>query len=673
MEKVTINKIERLKSSDSKGLTSRDIQRRFGKSNDYIELHIHDLGGKLLETTPNYQGYSIPDQIENQSNPNLTSTLFLDPYQHLEEKGYTTGVYNVVCNIHRKKVFSGLQADFKIHEISPSRTELKLTSTQYSEKLVKEAFLNFIGEIEESLFNKDFTLNFGNNINVLGINVAYHNQDECALIKLYEPLPLNLEVGAEFWIVEEIIEPLEFKVDLGNSTEYETGIRLKGPNFRIDTRLNDSIPSQFKIYNDFLENTHSASLYNVMSHLSASVELSIDYTKTGTGSLETGYHFENFTHFGSAEERLKNFKYKLELLELYETQIDEINTIQGSISSSSAVTSNKNLIENKKGKLISGFDNYEKFLYYENHPYAWPKIPDFGIGNLQITESTIQPEDYWLQVGLTDCDVFFKPYNLRPTTSSQAVEWYGNTNELNIDYGGQILSASRFDRDNKHNLVRTIPEHISMREENEQYVTFTNMIGQYFDQIWLYIDHIGQIRNAHNSSKDGISKDLVFTALSSLGIEAFDQFENEELFEYIIGTNKTKSGSFGTYDAPAGQTMITSSLVTCDNGGSSMPKGDITKEIWKRLYHNLPYLLKTKGTERGIKALMNCYGVPETILNVKEYGGPTTDSTTYKTFNYEKFSRALAGSSDTEGYFIKAPWASSSSLFTGTIESKPNR
>ena len=114
MEKVTINKIERLKSSDSKGLTSRDIQRRFGKSNDYIELHIHDLGGKLLETTPNYQGYSIPDQIENQSNPNLTSTLFLDPYQHLEEKGYTTGIYNVVCNIHRKKVFSGLQADFKI-------------------------------------------------------------------------------------------------------------------------------------------------------------------------------------------------------------------------------------------------------------------------------------------------------------------------------------------------------------------------------------------------------------------------------------------------------------------------------------------------------------------------------------------------------------------------------
>ena len=91
MEKVTINKIERLKIADSKGLSSRDIKRKFGKTNDYIELHIHDLGGELLETTPNYIGYSLPDQIENNTSQ-LTNTLFLDPYKHLEDKGYTTGV-----------------------------------------------------------------------------------------------------------------------------------------------------------------------------------------------------------------------------------------------------------------------------------------------------------------------------------------------------------------------------------------------------------------------------------------------------------------------------------------------------------------------------------------------------------------------------------------------------
>ena len=95
-----------------------------------------------------------------------------------------------------------------------------------------------------------------------------------------------------------------------------------------------------------------------------------------------------------------------------------------------------NLIESKKAKLISGFDNYERFLYYERHPYAWPKTPDFGIGNLQVTGSPLLPESLYLQVGLTDCDVFLKPYNLRPTTSSEAEEWYGSTNELNINYGG---------------------------------------------------------------------------------------------------------------------------------------------------------------------------------------------------------------------------------------------
>ena len=73
----------------------------------------------------------------------------------------------------------------------------------------------------------------------------------------------------------------------------------------------------------------------------------------------------------------------------------------------------------------------------------------------------------------------------------------------------------------------------------------------------------------------------------------------------------------------------------------STPKGDITKEVWKRLYHNAPYLLKTKGTERGIKALLACYGIPESILHVKEYGGPNADKSGYRTFKYPKMQKAL--------------------------------
>ena len=92
------------------------------------------------------------------------------------------------------------------------------------------------------------------------------------------------------------------------------------------------------------------------------------------------------------------------------------------------------------------------------------------------------------------------------------------------------------------------------------------------------------------------------------------------------------SGNF-QYQAPTSQSMVSASIA------GSIPKGDITKELWKRLHDNLPYLLKTKGTERGMKALMSCYGIPESILHVKEYGGPVTDKTTFRTFSYEKTSK----------------------------------
>ena len=141
MEKVTVNKISKFKISDSKGLTARNIQRKFGKNNDYIELHILDLSGRVLETTPNYKGYSTPDEVVVEEQPNLTSTLFIDPYKHLEDKGYLSGTYNVVCNVQRKKCFSGLQKDFVIDEISPSRTELKITGRQYSSKVFKKTIL----------------------------------------------------------------------------------------------------------------------------------------------------------------------------------------------------------------------------------------------------------------------------------------------------------------------------------------------------------------------------------------------------------------------------------------------------------------------------------------------------------------------------------------------------
>ena len=78
---------------------------------------------------------------------------------------------------------------------------------------------------------------------------------------------------------------------------------------------------------------------------------------------------------------------------------------------------------------------------------------------------------------------------------------------------------------------------------------------------------------------------------------------------------------------------------------------------------------------------MSCYGIPSTILNVKEYGGSTTFSGPikdidyadyYKTFTYEKSGQALYGDSGTTGYFIRTDWSSSETYkyYTSTQEEK---
>jgi hypothetical protein len=76
-------------------------------------------------------------------------------------------------------------------------------------------------------------------------------------------------------------------------------------------------------------------------------------------------------------------------------------------------------------------------------------------------------------------------------------------------------------------------------------------------------------------------------------------------------------------------TYVTGSLT-----GSNIPiqptsYDNYNKEVQKRIYHNLSYLLKTKGTERGLRALINCFGIPSDILHIKVYGGRNANETPF--------------------------------------------
>ena len=625
-------------------ISSKTVDRTFGRRDDYIELHIYNNNNQLIYSEEDFKDY----HLVLEEGKSTTNNIQVDPNKILTDRGYITGQFQIKLNILKNKIFNSSDLPFILKEVSISRREIRSTTSVVKNNTFDSAVSGFISEIESSAYFKEFSINFGNDILVPCINILLNKEPvrHELLLKTLNPLPTDISIRTNFKVVEEISNPIILDIDLGDPQLVNEGIPIQGPNFHIDIRQNNSVPSGFKSYDELLSYNVTSSYQHLLSKIETTgleIDIKYDNIRTVSESLENidiPYHFDNFIHFSSATERLKNFEYKLKLIELYDSQLIQTDNITGNTSKSSAVIYAKNSINTKKENLIKGFDGYEQFLYFESGTYSWPK-----------QNST-------------------SPYTLHSITSSEAKIWLGDSRGAYPHYGGQLLSASLFDKQNEYALEKIIPSFIKENSDNNLYISFTNMIGQHFDSIWTYIKAITETKNATHT-QGSISKDLVYYQLKSLGIESFDQFENSNLIEYILGegsgSNQYDVSNFFSSSGVPSETMITAS-----NEGS-IPKQDIAKEIWKRLYHNAPYLLKTKGTERGIKALMSCYGIPSTILSIKEYGGsvpvsgPLKDLKTadfYKTFTYEKASLALNGKTSGPvpvggGFFIKTNWSSS--------------
>ena len=113
---------------------------------------------------------------------------------------------------------------------------------------------------------------------------------------------------------------------------------------------------------------------------------------------------------------------------------------------------------------------------------------------------------------------------------------------------------------------------------------------------------------------------------------------------------------------PTGSEMITTYVTA---SAQTIPSNDAQKLIYKRLYHNLPYLLKKKGTTAGLRVLLNCFGIPDTILRISEFGGKDKNVNTwdywYNQFNYT-YNTSGSG-------YIQTPWEGSDFISTWTATS----
>jgi len=568
--------IQNYSDRDLSLINSTYINTTFGDPNDYIEAFISDEAGSILSYDYNLQSYFKTSEVN--SGTNKFTSILVDPQKDVADKGFNRGSVTIQYNVLKNLFNSKYGVFYWIKEISPSKLELKLSSQQLSGDTMRSGFGAYQNYISQKNYYSDFYLNFGDNNLILAINAAYVNDDQGSyiLVKLYEPLPTDFDIKSQLWIVDKLSEPVSFAVSISIEAEQiDTTEKLRGPNFKIEVAEKIGQSTPYYSYNNLFSAQVSSSVRQLMSYYEdKAVAINTDYTD-----------FNNFIHFSSATERISNFAYKVGLIENYNIQIVSQSAITGNSQVGSIATASINVLQNNIDSIIEKFDNYEYYLYYVSGTYAWPKSGSA------------------------------KPYNLYSATSSQAINWLGTPTTVPTSTKLSILySASLYDQTNKDLLSVSIPQYLLDDPNNQPYVTFLDMIGQHFDNIWIYYKDVSNRFNATNDPNTGISLDLVSDALKGLGIELYTNTNLSDTAYYsLFGINDKGTSTYPT-GSEKNITIISSSL-------TSLPYDQIQKEIYKRIYHNLPYLLKTRGTERGVKALIACYGIPDSILTVNEFGG----------------------------------------------------
>jgi hypothetical protein len=283
-------------------------------SSSYIEYFIYDNNRNLLTSDYNFTQYTTQNDGQSAGNNGDISQIIINPEQSLIDNGFDQGEYITYFNFFNKKIGSELQQLY-IAEISSDRTEIRLDSTSLSNLDIIEQTNQFIQERENSTYFLDFYLNFGDNNLIISNNIQLDSadlNDPTILIKLYESLPEEFNLNSTLWVVTTFEESSAYQVIFEDEPitfiDFEN---ISGPNFNIDLKDRVNNSTQNLSYSDLFITSLTSSQNQLNSLLEEKeLDINVDYTS-----------FENFIHFSSAQTRLENFYYKIQLIEQYSSSI----------------------------------------------------------------------------------------------------------------------------------------------------------------------------------------------------------------------------------------------------------------------------------------------------------------------------------------------------------------
>lgn len=489
-----------------------------------LDILFNDKNKTPFKSVYNIAGFTL----ENNS-------LIFNYFKFIQDEEIKLNIFDMYPHVYTNIIGSTSKMIFTIIEQSDDNTELKI-KLKKSDEVTNTVFnsldtilaKNYTSKINSYLYFSDFTY-----IRIANwIKDDITSNDTIYLLKLETPL-----ISTTFSIISNLKTATQSVKQIRTNETRNVSI-LNTPNFNIPTSNLIRRNTDYNNYESIVGATKEIQSLITSQYLNfyeGAVSLNVDYSD-----------YSNFVHFSSAESRLLNFKYKLELIQQIQYKISQIE-FQVFIDK----------YNDSINEIIHSFDGYEYYLYYD--PNSYPK----DVNNIPIS--------------LTD---------------NVALLWLHD--QLNI--------AHAFDIQNIHKLTKTVPIHI-LNGDSGHFTTFIKLIGQHFDIVWLYTNHFKYLKAPDENLTVGLDKDLVYSMLKSFGWNPAHDLKYLDLWEYRLGSN--------TYNEDYINIVV----------DPTFKKENVIKETWKRILNNLPFLYKHKGTAEGIQALINCYGIPRTELQILEYSG----------------------------------------------------
>ena len=563
----------------------------------FVELHVYsgDTWISGNHTVPVFQPneYKQKFQTSNYQHQFNGIPVTINLFEQFKSLKIINGNFRFAVNFFKNVIGSYEEQYLYVDEISPDRTELRLKLITNTNTTGQNQFIDYaeLNKKSPQTYRKNYTqylLNFSRNKTIAYVNSVIVG--DFLYIKLLDRLPEDLDVKFKCWVVEEIRPTHIDYITLYDQQRKFLGRRLKNANWDVQVDgLNSSFDSGVKNWNTLLGSSTSISQQIVDSYFSGSLsgaQLNIDYRD-----------FNNFIFYSSAEQRLKNFKDKLETIDYYNSQITTLQSISGSDASLNIQDYQKSLTG-----IISGFDSFEKYLYYDSASLLTNNsIPAVNPNVANLTGSYVFP------IPKTNTT---KPYINYAVTSSTFISWYDNL----------ITSASLYDSLNMNRLIQSLPEVSRIVDTEGQLTVFVDMLGHHYDILHSYIKQASEIYKREENPKVGVPNELLLHVAKQFGWNLQDGNQYQELWQYALGTDEL------------GIPLTGSNTV----GDPSVAGQEMTHHVWRRIVNNLPYILKSKGTKRSIQALLACYGIPESMISINEYGGPRVERIpVYEKLNFD--------------------------------------